>query len=212
MWTTCFASLPAVKGCLFRRSPCWQFPTHSFCEMTGLEDGFKNTTWRTLKKARKLCLAWKLFRWQGIWNNDHFSLRLQIWWERLCSPLLLFDTAMEGAPAALCGMRSSCGKGGSWGWELGVGAGVNRGMWKELCPDWFNYLQGWFRKVISFNHSDEKVIIFGTPTFPFIKAPTSLSHRRSPWLLDFTGILTSPLTPLPKMAAAGQRAKRTACF
>lgn len=90
-----------------------------------------------------------------------------------------------------------------WGWW------VNHVMGKELCPDWLNYLQGWFRKVISFNHSDQKVITFGTPTLPFIKTPTSLSLTSLPWLLPLMSILSSPLKSRPKVAAAGKRGKKT---
>lgn len=51
------------------------------------------------------------------------------------------------------------GRAGGLGWDWWV----NHVMGKESCPNWLNYLQDRFRKVISFNHSDQKVIIFGTP-------------------------------------------------
>lgn len=92
------------------------------------------------------------------------------------------------AGAVGCTRQSPCGKDGSWSWDWWM----NRGMWKKVCPDWLNSLQGWFRKVIAFNHSDQKVIIFGTPTLPFIKAQTSLSYRSLPWLFPFMSILTPP--------------------
>lgn len=143
-----------------------------------------------------------------IWSNDHFRLPLQIWWELVCCPSLLFCMVMKVEMGCSVQIRSPCGKSRSWGWDWWV----NRVMRKKLCPDWFNYLQGWFRKVISFNHSDQKVIIFGTPTLPFIKALTSLSNRSLPWLLPFTRILTSPLTPHLKMTATGKRGEKTVCF
>lgn len=156
----------------------------------------------------KLCLDWKLFRWQVIWNNGHFSLPLQIWWELVCSALLLFCRGTRVGMGCSVQIPSPRGKGGNWGWDWWV----NHVMRKELCPDWLNYLQGWFRKVISFNHSDQKVIIFGTPTLPFIKALTSLSHRSLPWLLPFTSIRTSLLTPHLKMTAAGKRGEKYSMF
>ena len=107
--------------------------------------------------------------------------------------------------AVLRTKQSPHGKRGIWGWDWWV----NCGMWKKLCPDWLNSVQGSFRKVISFNHSDQKAIIFGTPTLPFIKAQTLLSHRSLPWLLAFMSILTSPF--LPKMAVLAEEVKKTVC-
>lgn len=77
--------------------------------------------------------------------------------------------------------------------SVGAGGWVNRVVWKELCSDWLNHLQGWFRKVISFNHSDLKYLSFEHPPSHSWKL---FSRRSLPFLL--------PLHP-PKRAAPSKR-------
>ena len=92
-----------------------------------------------------------------------------------------------------------------------LGVGLMGELWhvKEIVPRLTEFRARFVQKSHFLQSLRSKAIIFGTPTLPFIKAQTLLSHRSLPWLLAFMSILTSPF--LPKMAVLAEEVKKTVC-